>query len=176
MTDLSSLYYYLDLQVLQTKEGISLSYSKYACDILHRFHMEDCKSTPSSFQYEVKLVATYTTPEVDATLYCQLVCSFLYMTHACLYISFSIGVLAWYMKTPHESCWKEVKGYFSISGYNSVWDTLQFRRGVLCWLVSLNVISLATRMIESLLQVMISALVLDLSLGIVRSNNLLCFL
>ena len=35
MTDLGHLHYFLGLQVLQSKEGISLSQSKYACDILH---------------------------------------------------------------------------------------------------------------------------------------------
>eukprot|EP00253_Pinus_taeda_P008383 PITA_08383 len=42
MTDLGHLHYFLSLQVLQSKEGISLSQSKYACDLLRNFHMEDC--------------------------------------------------------------------------------------------------------------------------------------
>ena len=49
MTDLGHLHYFLSLQVLQSKEGIALSQSKYACDILHHFHMEDCKLAPSPF-------------------------------------------------------------------------------------------------------------------------------
>ena len=44
MLDLGHL---LGLQVLQTKEGIFLSHSKYTCDLLRHFHMEDCKPTPS---------------------------------------------------------------------------------------------------------------------------------
>ena len=43
MIDLGHLHYFLGLQVLQSKEGISLSQSKYACDIIRHFHMEDCK-------------------------------------------------------------------------------------------------------------------------------------
>jgi hypothetical protein len=69
MTDLGFLNYFLGLQVLQTNQGIFLSQSKYVCDLLRRFHMEDCKPTPSTFQSGVKLVATYTSPKVDATLY-----------------------------------------------------------------------------------------------------------
>jgi transposase len=69
MTDLGYLHYFLGLQVLQSKEAISLSRSKYACDLLHRFHMEYCKPSPSPFQSRVKLSLTCTSPKVDATLY-----------------------------------------------------------------------------------------------------------
>eukprot|EP00253_Pinus_taeda_P016571 PITA_16571 len=41
MTDLGHLHYFLGLQVLQSKEGIFLSQSRYACDLLRLFHMED---------------------------------------------------------------------------------------------------------------------------------------
>jgi hypothetical protein len=70
MIDLCYFHYFLDLQVLQTKEGISLSQSQYACDLVRFYHMEDCKPTPSPFHSRVKLAATCTTPEVDSTLYC----------------------------------------------------------------------------------------------------------
>ena len=69
MSDLGHLHCFLGLQVLQTKEGIYLSQSKYACDLLCRFHMEDCKPNRSPFQSGVKIFATCTSPEVDATLY-----------------------------------------------------------------------------------------------------------
>jgi hypothetical protein len=47
MIDLGFFNYFLGLQVLQTNEGIFLSQSKYACDLLHHFHMEYCKPNPS---------------------------------------------------------------------------------------------------------------------------------
>ena len=52
MTDLGYLHYFLGLHVLQSKEGISLSQSKYACDLLRHFHMDDCKPTPTPFNLE----------------------------------------------------------------------------------------------------------------------------
>ena len=58
MSDLGNLHYFLGTQVLQNKEGIFLSQSKYACDLLHHFHMEACKPAPSPFQSGVKLAAT----------------------------------------------------------------------------------------------------------------------
>ena len=65
--------------------------------------MEDCKPAPSPFQSGVKLSATCTFPEVDATLYRWLVGSLLYLTHSHADLSFSIGHVARYMQTPHES-------------------------------------------------------------------------
>jgi len=59
MTDLGFLHYFLGLQVFQTNEGIFLSQSKYGCDLLHHFHMDDCKPTPSSFQSGVVGTGVY---------------------------------------------------------------------------------------------------------------------
>lgn len=81
MTDLGHLHYFLGLQFLQSKEGISLSQSKNSCDLLCHFHMEECKSAPSLFESGAKHSITCTLPEVDATLYCQLVGKLLYLTH-----------------------------------------------------------------------------------------------
>ena len=65
--------------------------------------MEDYKPTPSPFQSGVKLFATCTSPEVDSTLYRQLVGSVLYLNHSYPDLSFAIGSVACYMQTPHES-------------------------------------------------------------------------
>jgi hypothetical protein len=109
MTDLGCLYYFLGLQVFQTKEGFFLSQYKYVCDLLHRFHMEYSKPYPSPFQSGVKIVATCTSPKFDATVYCQLVGSLLYLTHTHLDLSFFLGLVTQYMRTPHESHWKSTK-------------------------------------------------------------------
>ena len=121
MTDLGFLHFFLGLQVLQTNEEIFLSQSKYACDLLRRFHMDDCKPTPSPFQSGVKISATCTSPEVDATLYRQLVGSLLYLTDTRPDIFFDVGLVARYMQTPHEIHWKETK---RIIRY--VYGTIQF--------------------------------------------------
>ena len=71
--------------------------------------MEDCKLAPSPFQSGVKLSTTCTSPKVDATLYRQLVGSLLYLTHSCPDLSFTVGRVARYMQTPHESHWKAAK-------------------------------------------------------------------
>jgi hypothetical protein len=71
--------------------------------------MEDSKPTPSPFQFGVKLVATCITPEADATLYCWLVGSLLYLTHTHPDVSFVVGLVYEYMQTPHEIHWKATK-------------------------------------------------------------------
>jgi len=109
MTELAHLHYFLGLQVLQSKEGISLSQPKYACDLVRHFHMEDCKSAPSLFQSGAKLLVTCTSPEVDATLYRQLVGKLLYLTHTRPDLSFVVGLIARFMQNPHESHWKAGK-------------------------------------------------------------------
>eukprot|EP00253_Pinus_taeda_P001515 PITA_01515 len=109
MIDLGHLHYFLGLQVLQSKEGVSLSQSKYACDLLRHFHMEDCKPTPSPFQSGAKISVTCTSPKVDATLYRQLVENVLYLTHTHPDLSFAIGLIARFMQNPHESHWKSAK-------------------------------------------------------------------
>eukprot|EP00253_Pinus_taeda_P016749 PITA_16749 len=118
MTDLGHLHYFLGLQVLQSKEGISLSQSKYACGLLCHFHMEYCKPTPSPFQSGAKLFVTCTSPEVDATLYRQLVGKLLYLTHTRPDLSFVVGLIARFMQNPHESHWKGTKRIFRyVQGY-----------------------------------------------------------
>jgi hypothetical protein len=109
MNELNYLHYFLGLQVLQTKKGIFLSQSKYVCDLLCHFHMEDSKPTPSPFLSGIKLVVTCTTPEVNATLYHQLVGSLIYLTHTRPDIFFVVGIVARYMQTPHEGHWKVAK-------------------------------------------------------------------
>ena len=71
-----------------------LSQSKYATDLLARFHMSDCKSAPTPFQSGVKLTVECTTPLVDATLYRQLVGSLIYLIHSRLDLSFDISLVS----------------------------------------------------------------------------------
>eukprot|EP00253_Pinus_taeda_P019637 PITA_19637 len=112
MTDLGHLHYFLGLQVLQSKEGISLSPSKYACDILRHFHMEDCKPAPSPFQSGVKLSVSCTSPEVDATLYRQLVGKLLYFTHTRPDLSFAVGLVLVLCKPHVKVIGKQLNEYF----------------------------------------------------------------
>jgi hypothetical protein len=71
--------------------------------------MEGSKLAPSPFHFGFKLVSTYTSPKVDVTLYHQLVGSLLCLTHTHPDLSFFVGIVSQYIKTPHESNWKASK-------------------------------------------------------------------
>jgi hypothetical protein len=71
---------------------------------------------------------------------------------------------------------KKLKGYFAMFVVLFILGYIAVQWGLPYWLVSLIQIGLATLMIGSLLQVMFSALVQDLSLGPVRNNRLFHFL
>ena len=47
LKDLGALSYFLGIQLLPTKFGLTLCQSKYGFDVLHRFHMENAKPTKS---------------------------------------------------------------------------------------------------------------------------------
>eukprot|EP00253_Pinus_taeda_P010892 PITA_10892 len=109
MIELANLHYFLSLQVLQSKEGIFLSQSKYACDFLRHFHMEYCKPAPSPFHSRAKISVTYTSLKFDATLYRHLVGKLFYLTHTHPDLSFVVRLISGFMKNQHESHWKASK-------------------------------------------------------------------
>jgi hypothetical protein len=69
MMDMGLLHFFLGLEIRQDASGIKLSQAKYARDLLDKFHMIDCKSTPTPFLSGVKLEDGRETPLVDNTLY-----------------------------------------------------------------------------------------------------------
>eukprot|EP00253_Pinus_taeda_P003048 PITA_03048 len=133
MTNLGHLHYFLGLQVLQSKEGISLSQSKYACDILHHFHMEDCKPTPSLFQSGAKLSVTCTSPEVDATLYCQLIGKLLYLTHTVLTFPLLSALFLSLCKTHMKFIGKRLKEYIIMSEKSTTSYVFTLSSGPIAW-------------------------------------------
>ena len=64
---------------------------------------------PFSLESSFQSLIQYTTPDVDATLYHQLVGKLLYLTHTHPNLSFTIGLVAQFMHQPHESHWKAAK-------------------------------------------------------------------
>ena len=83
-------------------QGRNFSFPISVCDLLHYFHMEYCKPSPSPFQFGAKISVTCTSLEFDAILYQQLVGNILYLTHTRLDLSFAVGLISRFMKKPDE--------------------------------------------------------------------------
>jgi hypothetical protein len=109
MTDMGPLHFFLGLEISQDASCIKLSQAKYARDLLERFHMTDCKSSPTPFLSGVNLEDGRETPLVDNTLYRQLVGSLLYLTHSRPDLSYAVGAVSRFMQESHELHWKAAK-------------------------------------------------------------------
>jgi hypothetical protein len=109
MTDMGLLHFFLGLEISQDASCIKLSQAKYAQDLLERFHMTDCKSTPTPFLSGVKLEDGRETLLVDNTLYRQLVGSLLYLTNSRQDLSYAVHVVSRFMPESNELHWKLAK-------------------------------------------------------------------
>jgi hypothetical protein len=76
--------------------------AKYARHLLKRFHMTDCKSTPTTFLSGVRLEDGRETPLVDSTLYRKIMGILLYLTHSRLDLSYAVGAISRFMKKTHD--------------------------------------------------------------------------
>jgi hypothetical protein len=109
MMEMGPLHFFLGLDISQDASGIKLSQTKYARDLLERFHMIDCKFSLTPFLSGVKLEDGGETPLFDSTLYRQLVGSLLYLTHSRPYLLYAVGVASRFMQESHELHLKATK-------------------------------------------------------------------
>jgi hypothetical protein len=80
MKDLTTLSYFLGLDVTLGADGYYLSQAKYASNLLFRADLKDSKIVSSHLETNVKLIAIDGKPLLDATLYMQLVGNLIYLT------------------------------------------------------------------------------------------------
>jgi hypothetical protein len=70
MTDIGLMNYFLGLEVWQELGHIFLGQGKFACDILRRFQMEDCRLMTTPMITNWKKLHASESQLVDSTLYC----------------------------------------------------------------------------------------------------------
>jgi hypothetical protein len=106
---IGELNYFLGLQVKQTAEGIFISQSKYAKDLVKRFGLDgkSCARTPMSTN--VKISSDLAGKPVDPSLYRSMIGSLLYFIASRPDIAFSVGVYAHFQANPKESHLTAVK-------------------------------------------------------------------
>jgi hypothetical protein len=97
------LNYFLCLQVKQTNEGIFISQSKYAKDLVKWFGLDGKSHACTPMRTSVKINADLTGKSVNSTLYTNMIGSLLYLTASRPAIAFIVGVCARFQANPKES-------------------------------------------------------------------------
>ena len=91
MKDLDMIHYFLGMEVWQNADGISLGQGKYAIEILKRFKMMECKAMTTPMELNLKLLSDASSDPFDAIMYCQMICSLMYLMNTRLDIYFVVN-------------------------------------------------------------------------------------
>ncbi|XP_062093458.1 uncharacterized protein LOC133799460 [Humulus lupulus] len=91
------------LQAKQSEDGMFISQSKYAKNLLKMFGLDTAKHTKTLMGTPVKLTKDDNEVKLDPTLYRCMIGSLLYLTASRLDICYSVGVCASYQGNPMES-------------------------------------------------------------------------
>ncbi|XP_059629760.1 uncharacterized mitochondrial protein AtMg00810-like [Cornus florida] len=102
MSIVGELSFFLVLQVKQFDDGIFISQSKYANELVKKFGLKDSKHMQTFISTSSKLDRDSDPNKVDPSLYRSLIGSLLYLATSRPYISFSIGVCGRYQANPIE--------------------------------------------------------------------------
>ncbi|CAM8914227.1 unnamed protein product [Rhodiola kirilowii] len=109
MSMVGEMNYFLGLQVKQKDDGIFISQSKYARNLIKKIDLEkeSHKRTPAATH--LKITKDDAGTSVDQTLYRSMIGSLLYLTASRTDIAYAVGVCARYQANPKESHLIQVK-------------------------------------------------------------------
>jgi spore germination protein GerM len=117
MSMIGELNYFLGLQVKQTTEGIFISQSKYAKDLVKRFGLDGKSRARTPMSTSVKISSDLSGKPVDPSLCKSMMGSLLYLTASRPDITFSVGVCARFQANPKESHLTAVKSIIKYVNY-----------------------------------------------------------
>ena len=100
MSDLSTLSYYLGIEVKQGKKALTLGQGTYASKLFERSGMAECKPCMTPMVQRLKLTKASTTAKVDATLYQSIIGGLRYLVHIRPDIAFVVGYVSRFMEDP----------------------------------------------------------------------------
>jgi len=106
---IGELNYFIGLQVKQTAEGIFISQSKYAKDLVKRFGLDGKSHPRTPMSTSVKISSDLAGKSVDPSLYRSMIGSLMYLTASRPDIAFNVGVCARFQANPKESHLTAVK-------------------------------------------------------------------
>ena len=112
LKDLGDLHYFLGIQITPIPHGLLLSQTKYASDILHRFHMENAKPTKTPCCPSTRLVPSEGVPLSDPTEYRSMVGALQYLTFTRPDLAFSVHQLCQFMSHPTSTHLEAAKRVF----------------------------------------------------------------
>ena len=96
MSMVGELIYFLGLQVKQHANGVFISQSKYARNLVKTFDLKTSKHLKTPISMALKLSKDENGVSVNPTLYRSIIDSLLYLTASHPDISYSVGVCARY--------------------------------------------------------------------------------
>ncbi|XP_015170395.1 uncharacterized mitochondrial protein AtMg00810-like [Solanum tuberosum] len=99
MSNLGEMSYFLEMEIHQATARIFISQRKYAWDILKRFKMERCKSTPTPLVHNEKISKFEGGDRADPTIYRSLIGSLLYLTATRPDLMFAASLLSRFMQS-----------------------------------------------------------------------------
>jgi hypothetical protein len=111
LKDLGHLHYFLGIEVNRLSDGILLTRTKYASDILRRAGMLDCKPITTPLSTSAKLSACDGDPlgPDDTSKYLSIMGALQYLPHTRPDLAFSINKVCQYLSTPTTFHWTTVK-------------------------------------------------------------------
>ena len=90
LKDLGPLNYFLGIQITKSTHGLTLTQTKYASDVLHRFHMENSKRTKTPSCPSIRLVPHDGVLLSEPTQYRSMIGALQYLTFTRPDIAFSV--------------------------------------------------------------------------------------
>ena len=114
MSDLGLLTYYLGIEVLQHKDGITLKQERYALRILQETGMDECNSVHIPMDAGLVLSKAPEEASVDETEFRRNIGCLRYLLHTRPDLAFSVGLFSRYMhqpKTSHVAALKHILRY-----------------------------------------------------------------
>ena len=106
---LFELNYFLGIQITRTSYGLTLTQSKYASDVLHKFNMKNSKPTKTPSCPSTRLVPHDGVTLSDLTQYRSMVGALQYLNFTRPDIAFSVHQLCQFMSHPTTTHFEAVK-------------------------------------------------------------------
>nr|GEW30992.1 hypothetical protein [Tanacetum cinerariifolium] len=112
MSMMGQMSFFLGLQISQSPRGIFLNQSKYASEIIKKYGLLTSDSVDTPMVEKNKLDEDLQGTPVDATLYCGMIGSLMYLTSNRPDLIYAVCLCAWYQTKPTEKHLNAVKQIF----------------------------------------------------------------